>query len=281
MELRVTVGELGFAVGVVATQRRGLELVRKELGVDDDSWARAVLAASSHSLIARQLATRVEGDVRLAPLLHTAAEIVVQSDLVLRCERVTGGRAEGLAFHLAPGGILAHRVEDDVVLRLWYEPRVAGLIDRASAFFELPTSDREPPVPPVNIDRAAMRELGRLGERADVGAELARFGVPRSTGARFAADLASARWKGTITTTRGPGNNAPADVLLALVCGIETWFIDTRNPGHAILSIATRQHLAQVTRAILRSIGPTFPSDRQGCGPPRVTAAGPWAGSTD
>jgi hypothetical protein len=254
-ELRLTVAELGFAVGVVATTTRALELVRAELGVVDDTSARAMLTASSHSLVARQLATRGDGDVRLAPLLRTAAEIVARSELAVRCERVTGGRVESLAFHLAPGGILAQRVEDEVVLRLWYEPRVAGLIERASAFFELPSSDREPPVPPIRIDHAAMRELGRLGERADAGAELARFGVPGSTSTRFAADLASARWQGTITTTRSPANQAPtADRLLGLVSGIETWFIDTRNPAYAILTVATRQHLAQVTRATLRAL---------------------------
>jgi hypothetical protein len=258
LELRLTVGELGFAVGVVATMRRALELLRTELGVHDDAGARAVLAASSHSLVARQLATWGDGDVRLAPLLRTAAEIVAQSELTVRCDRVTGGRVDSLAFHLAPGGILAQRVEDEVVLHLWYEPRIAGLIERASAFFELPSSDMQPPIPPVRIDRAAMPELGRLGDRADVGAELARYGVPRSTGVRFAADLASARWKGTITTTRSPANQAPtADLLLALVSGIETWFIDTRNPSHAILSVATRQHLAQVTRATLRALDST------------------------
>src|SRR5687768_2990288 len=61
LELRLTVGELGFAVGVVATMRRALELLRTELGVHDDAGARAVLAASSHSLVARQLATWGDG----------------------------------------------------------------------------------------------------------------------------------------------------------------------------------------------------------------------------
>lgn len=250
LDLRLTVGELGFAVGVVATMGRALEFVRSELGVDDDTGARAVLAASSHSLVARQLATRGEADVRLAPTLRNAAQIVADSEWALRCERVTGGRVDSLAFHLAPAGILAQRVEDDVVLRLWSEPHTDGMIESASAFFDLPSTDAEPAVRPVRIERAAMRQLGSLGERADVAAELARCGVPRSTSVRFATDLAWARWKGTITTTHSPRNQAPtADLLLALVAGAETWFIDARNPGFATLGVASRQHLGQVTRA--------------------------------
>ncbi len=258
MELRLTVGELGFAVGVVATLGRALELIRAELGVTDDSGARAVLAASSHSLVARQLATRRDDEVRLAPSLRTAAEIIAESEAALRCERVIGERVESLAFHLAPAGILAQQVEDDVVLRLWSEPRVAGVIERASAFFELPPIEVEPAVRPVRIDRAAMRELGRLGERADLAAELDRFGVPPSTSSTFAADLASARWKGTLTATRSPRGQEPAaDLLFAVVSGAQTWFIDTRNPGFATLGVASRHHLDQVARAALRELVPT------------------------
>lgn len=85
------------------------------------------------------------------------------------------------------------------MLRVSLEPRVAGLVDRASAFFELASIDAEPSARPARIERAAMRELGRLDQAADVASELAQCGVPSSTSARFAADLASARWKGTVT----------------------------------------------------------------------------------
>jgi hypothetical protein len=255
-ELRLTVGELGYAIGVVATLRRALDFLRNELGVFDENSARAVLAASSHSLVARGMATRGESEVRLAPPLRTAAEIAAASEWALRCERVTGERVESLTFHLASGGILAQAVEDEVVLRLARETRIERLVDRVSAFFELPPSD-EWTTAPVRIERAAMRELGRLHERADVAAELARYGVPRATSVRFAAALASARWKGSISTTCCRRSEEPTgDVVFALVAGVQTWFIDTRNAEFALLGIASHEYFSQAARATLCGLDP-------------------------
>jgi hypothetical protein len=280
-ELRLTIGELGFAVAAVATLGRALELVRTELGVADDDCARAVLAASAHSLAARGLAARGDGAVRLAPPLRIAAEIVAASERALRCERVAGARVESptgvppdapgsgsrqevrwgsVAFHLSPAGILAQAVEDEVVLRLAAEPGISGLIDRVSAFFELPAADAEPGRN-ARIDRAAMRELGRLHESADIASELARRGVPWSIGARFADDLASARWKGAITVTSGRPGEAPASELVgALVAGAKTWFLDTRSPDFALLGVASRPRLDEAVRAALRAVESTTPS---------------------
>jgi hypothetical protein len=261
-ELRLTVGEIAFAVGVVSTLDRALDIVGLQLDAPEPERAKMALAASGQSLLARELASRTERDVRLAPPLQAAAEIIAGSEYLLRCVRVEGKRTEQVFFHLAPTGVLAQVVEGSVVHRVAPVQGVGGLIERASGFFGLPPAehDNRPvrPVRPVRIERRVLEDLGRLSGAAEIGRELTARGVPEAVSTPFAADLAAARWKGGVTLDHSPkGQRAGTQTSLLIVAGLRYWLIDTHAPEAATLGAASRERFGDAVKAILRTLDST------------------------
>lgn len=255
-ELRLTVGEIAFAVGVVSTIDRALDIVRLQLDAPEPERAKMALAASGQSLLARELASRHERDVRLVPVLQSAAEIVAGAEWMLRCVRVAGTRLEQLAFHIAPTGMLAQAVEGLVVHRVAPITSVSALIDRAAGFFGLPPIDDA--AEPVRIERQTLEDVGRLSRAADIGRELAARGVPEAMSRPFAADLANASWKGALSIDHSPkGQAASSRPALFLIAGARRWMVDTRASDAAMLAEASRQRFAAVTKDILRSLDST------------------------
>jgi hypothetical protein len=253
-ELRLTLGELGFAVGVASTLERGLNLVRGELGLDENH-ARTTLAASGHSLVARELATPAARAVKLAPALAEVAEIVAGAEWLIRMVRATGKRSETLVFHVAPTGAIARSPDGDVVHRVAVVPGVAGIVARATGFYDLPPGDD---AEPVRLIRGAIDDLARLPPHADLSAALRARGVPDAIAGPFAADLSAARWRGTVSRIQAPkGQRATAATLLALVSGGRTWMIETGESDAAALGPATRPRFAEALTAILRTLDAT------------------------
>lgn len=252
-DIKVTVGELGFAVGLVATLRRGFELVKDELGLTDGA-TQTVLSVSGQSLIAHELATLADKRIELSPPLRQAAEIVAGAEWAVRCARNLGERTQHLTVHIAPTGLLAQDVQADVALRLSVLPTVAAMLDRIAAFFELPPCDG----PLTRVSRAAMDELGKLPPGASLVGALAAHGLPTAEAAGLASDINASRWKGTISRIARPKGQEPSlRLAVAVVCGSHTWMIDTRNPDYALVSRASRRNLGESVKGILRDLDST------------------------
>lgn len=262
-DLRLTIGELGFAVGVASTLDRGLGLVRSQLGITSESEARTVLTTSGHSLVARELVASGTKALTLAPALQPIAEIVAAAQWTLRLVRTLGKRAEVLAFHLAPAGVVARAADGEVVHRVATVPGVAGLVARAESFFDLPPLDDEPGVP---LSRAAIDDLARLPEHADIAAALRARGAPDRVAAPFAAALAAPRWRGTVARIHTPRHEHPRiTTMIALVAGGQRWMIENREPDTAVLGLGSRQRFAAAIKTILRTLDATTRSfDRAG-----------------
>jgi hypothetical protein len=257
-ELRLTVGEIAFAVGVVSTIDRALDIVSVQLEAPEPERARMALAASGQSLLARELATRRDRDVVLVPPLQSAAEIIAAAEWMVRCIRVAGKRTEHLLFHIAPTGVVAQAVEGLVVHRLAPVAGVGALIDRASGFFALPPVDIATDA--VRLPRDVLEELGRLSKIAELGRELTRRGVPEAMSRPFAADLADAAGKGAVSvdhTPRGTTQPARSQAWLTLVVGARRWLIDTHEPDAAVIGEASRQRFAAAIEDLLRSLDST------------------------
>jgi hypothetical protein len=260
-DLRLTAGEIAFGVGVVSTLDRALEIVRTQLGIEDHERGRAVLAASGQSLVARELATQADREVRLAGPLLDAAELVAGAEWLLRCARVTGKRVERLLFHLAPTGILAQIVEGELVHRVSPVPGVGALVDRMVAWFALPPADpaRWPPaMRPLLLDRALLDELGRLSDTAAIDRELIARGVPAELSTPFAADLAAPRWKGGASLVHCPkGQPASVHSSLVLLSGARNWLVDALRDDGAVLGEASRERFGEAVKDMLRSLDST------------------------
>lgn len=255
-ELRLTVGEIAFAVGVVSTLDRALDIVRDQLAAPEPERAKMALAASGQSLLARELASRTDREVRLAPALHAAAEVIAGADWLLRCFRIAGRRVEQVMFHLAPSGVLAQAVDGLVVHRVAPVTGVSALIDRAAGLFSLPPQDHA--AGPVRLDRKLLEELGELSGAADIARELVARGVPEAISRPFAADLADPAWKGAVSLEHVPkGRPAETQAQLLLIVGARRWLIDTRAPDAAILAEASRQRFAAAIIELLRSLDTT------------------------
>lgn len=264
MELRLTVGEIAFAVGVVSTIDRALGIVRDQLDAREPERAKMALAASGQSLLARELASYTEREVKLAPALQSAAEVIAGAEWLLRCVRVAGKRTEQLNFHIAPSGVMVQTVEGMVVHRVAPIGGVSALIDRAAGFFGLPPLDQA--AGPASIDRQSLAELGQLPRSADIGRELVVRGVPEALSRLFATDLANVSWKGAVSLDHTPKDRpATSQAALVLIAGARRWLIDTRAPDAAILAEASRQRFAAALIDILRSLdGTTRKFDRAG-----------------
>lgn len=256
MELRLTVGEIAFAVGVVSTIDRALDIVGEQLGAREPERARMALAASGQSLLARELASHDGRDVKLAPQLQSAAEIIAGAEWMLRCVRVAGKRTDQLLFHIAPTGVLAQRVEGLVVHRVAGLADVAALVDRAAALFGLAPIDQL--APPVRLPRDVVEELARMPARADVARELTVRGMPEAMSYAFATDLAAPSWKGALSLDHTPkGQPAHTQSALFLFGGARRWQVATYESDAAALGEASHQRLGVAIKDVLRTVDST------------------------
>lgn len=162
-DIKVTVGELGFAVGLVATLRRGFELVKDELGLTDGA-TQTVLSVSGQSLIAHELATLADKRIELSPPLRQAAEIVAGAEWAVRCARNLGERTQHLTVHIAPTGLLAQDVQADVALRLSMLPTV-----RVSSARSRPTA-----CPPPRLRASPATSTPRAGRGRSLASRVRR-----------------------------------------------------------------------------------------------------------
>lgn len=250
-ELKVTVGELGFALGVVATARRGFDLVKDELGLPDDA-TQTVLAISGQSLLAHDLATHGDKSIQLVPPLREAAEIIAGTEWAVRCARQIEGRNQSVTIYIAPKGLIAQTVEGDVVLRLTVLPTVAAMLERIASFFELPPAEGAL----TRVSREDMEALAKLGPTKDLGAALARAGV--SEGNALAGDIKQSLWKGTIARVSHAKSQLPESQLaVAIVYGSYTWMLDTRDPDFTLVGRASRKNLGESIKGILRGLDAT------------------------
>jgi len=255
-ELRLTVGEIAFAVGVVSTIDRALEIVREQLEVADPERAKMALAVSGQSLRARELATLPDRDVRLVPALQSAAEIVAGAEWLLRCARVAGKRMQQVMFHLAPTGVLAQVVEDAVVHRITPVAGVGGLVDHAAGFFGLPPTDHADR--PTRLDRQLLDDIAGLSGAREIGRELTARGIPEAVSRPFAGDLADPSWKGGVSIEHCPkGQAADRRTALLLIVGARRWLIDAQATDVAVLQEASRQRFGAAVKDILRGLDST------------------------
>src|ERR1700759_1687782 len=109
--LKLTLGEIAFAVASVDTYERAVGLIRTQFEVERIEDALLLIQASAQSLHARDLAVAVPPTIQLTPPLVDIGKVFATSQWMLRCDKdLPAAAAPTLLIHCSPAGVLAHDV---------------------------------------------------------------------------------------------------------------------------------------------------------------------------
>lgn len=252
--LRLTIGELAFAVAQMTTYEKAVKLVSLQFPIERIEDALLLIQASAQSLHARELATQLVPEVRLTPPLQAIGRILGTAEWLLRCSRaVPGAPTESLLLHLSPGGVLAHEVITEHVQRLEQLPNAAAMLGRAADVFGL--SHRQSTLPTLRLPRELFEAVWAAPPE-DIAAKLGH--APAAAAllhAGLAEDLAQPMWRGGISTTYYPAQGTPSvEPALYLAAGQRTWLAEPDATGTVLLGEATRQRFAEAASHALDNI---------------------------
>jgi len=255
--MRLTVGEIAFAVAQLTSYDKALQLVSTQFPDGRKEDALLLIQASGQSLHARELATQMVPTVQLAPPLISIAQVIGTAEWLLRCSRVpTGAAIESLLFHLSPVGALAHEIISEHVQQLTPLASMAALLGRAADLFQL--SHRESDLPCLRLPRDVFDAIWASRDAAVIEAKLSQIGSPGLPGlirAGLVDDLASSLWKGGLSKTHYPlGGEIDVTASLYLAGGQRTWLFSPDSPTTLSLSEATRQRFAEIATAAIEQI---------------------------
>lgn len=254
--LRLTIGELAFAVAQATSYEKAVKLVSMQFDVERLEDALLLIQASAQSLHARELATRLVPSVELTPPMVAIGRVLGTSEWLLRCSKTRARETESLLLHLSPAGVLAHEVISEHVQRLEAVASLAELLGRAADFFGLAHGERALPV--LRVPREAFEAIWTEPEPGKIAARLEHLratGAPALLRSGLAEDLAAPSWRGGISRTYYPQGRAPdAHAALYIAAGRRTWLAEPDGTGDVTLGEATRQRFAEVAAHALDDI---------------------------
>jgi hypothetical protein len=245
--LRLTIGEIAFAVAQLYSYEKAVKLVSTQFEVDRVDDALLMIQTSGQSLHARELATQLVPRVELAPPLVEIGKVLGSSEWLLRCTRTApAGDTESLLLHFSASGVLAHEVVSEHVQRLARLRDLGALVGRAAELFQLSHVDGQ--LPSLRLAKDVFDAIWTSTDAAAIEALLGRGREPGAAGlirSGLAGDLASPRWKGGISRTHYPrGGEHEVGACLYLAAGQRTWLLVPDSPVSVLVTEATRQRFA-------------------------------------
>jgi hypothetical protein len=255
--LRLTIGEIAFAVAQLYSYEKAVKLVSTQFEVERIDDALLMIQTSGQSLHARELATQLVPRVELTPPLAAIGKVLGSSEWLLRCSRTApGGDTDSLLLHLSASGVLAHEVVSEHVQRLVRLRDPGALLGRAAALFQL--SHTESQLPSLRLAKGTFDAIWTSSDAAAVEAQLIETRSPGAPGlvrAGLASDLASPRWKGGMSKTHYPrGGEVDVGACLYLAAGERTWLIVPDSPVSVLVTEATRQRFADAAMQVIERV---------------------------
>jgi hypothetical protein len=255
--LRLTVGEIAFAVAQLHSYEKAVKLVSMQFDVERIDDALIMIQASAQSLHARELATQLAPRVELTPPLVTIGKVLGSSEWMLRCTRTNpGGETDALLLHFSPSGVLAHEVVSEHVQRLAPLRDLGALLGRAAELFQL--SHVESPLPSLRLARDAFDAIWASSDAQAIEAMVDQTRAPGAAGlirSGLAGDLASPLWKGGISRTHyPPGGELEVGACLYLAAGQRTWLLVPDSPVSILVTEATRQRFADAAVQVVERV---------------------------
>jgi hypothetical protein len=254
--LKLTLGEIAFAVATVDSYDRAAAIVLGQVEVDRIQDALLLIQISSHSLLARELATALTPRVVLTPAVQHIGEVFARSHWMLRCvKEPRDAAATPVLLHCSPAGVLAHEVVTQHVQAIAPLADVGALITRVDRLFELSHADHA--IPDQQLPRTVFDALMAAPEaRAIEGALLAtarHAALAAPVRAMLAHDLAAPVWQGGVSWAHYPTGVPPeTGPAFWLYSGERTWLCVAAGDT-VVIADATRQRVANaVARALER-----------------------------
>jgi len=232
----LSIAELAFALGVQHSGQLALNIVQGQFAVANDEDAERILAASGEGLLARDLLTVsvADDEYELAPVLTDAIEGMYEARRTLMCNRIVGGVAAHVAFHVSERRLVRHALRDGVVHELEPLPDVASAVEAALAFFSTGANDAKA-VTPASLPRESVDEELFSGDSLSVESRLAQGQMSEETRAQLLGDLVEHAFRGSVVKVdHRPDGTSRIEHSFLLFGGSErVWLVQAENPDAA------------------------------------------------
>jgi hypothetical protein len=255
--LRLTVGEIAFAVAQLYGYDQAVKLVAMQFEVKRLEDALILIQTSGQSLYARELVVSMTPVIQLAPPLLAIGKIFGSSEWMLRCTRAPIGCAmETLLLHFSGTGVLCHEVVSDHVQCVAQLNDSRALLVRLATFFGLPYT--ESALPRAAITAQIFEQAWTQVDAAKTEAVLRQPGLAGLLRVGLSTDLATAQWKGGISKLHYPrGQTAEVEACLYLASDQRTWMFEPDHHDRVLVAEATQQRLLDIALRIIERVPAT------------------------
>jgi hypothetical protein len=250
--LKLTLGEIAFAVAIVDSADRAVQILARQLNMERVDDALLPIHLSAHSLLARDLATSLSPTVVLAPAILHIGKVFARSQAMIRCTKALRHDTLTLLVHCSPEGFIAHEVITQHVHRLFSIADPGELFARVDQFFCLTYSDEN--APPLEIPAAVLKSLVNGSDAQAMQAILVNHAprVPFVIVHTLAHDLFAPVWKGGLSlATYLPSSPASEATAFHVVSGERNWLLQGTVRDTVVITEATRQRIASATSRTL------------------------------
>ncbi|HEY0990228.1 MAG TPA: hypothetical protein VGD80_24420 [Kofleriaceae bacterium] len=256
MQLKLTLGEIAFAVATVDSYERAVGLIRTQFDVPRMEDALLFIQASAQSLHARDLAVALTPAVQLTPPVIEIGKVFAKSEWMVRCSKVMPDETvPTLLVHCSSAGVLAHEVVTGHVHRVAPARDIGALLAQIDRFFGLSHVDSS--VPKQKLPRQVFDALVKESEPHAIEATLYGSGSMMSHSLRsaLARDIATPLWRGEVSWAHHPSGKEPEiGVGFHVYAGERNWLFEITSLDTVIVSEATRQHLADATMRVIERV---------------------------
>jgi hypothetical protein len=258
MQLKLTLGEIAFAVATVDSYERAVGLIRTQFDVERMEDALLLIQASAQSLHARDLAVALTPAVELAPPIIEIGKVFAKSEWLVRCSKVlTDDAVPTLLVHCSSAGVLAHEVVTGHVHRVSPAHDAGALLGQIDKFFGLSHIDSA--VPKQKLPRQIFDALVKESDPQAIEATLRTYGSPLMISyalrSALARDIATPLWRGEVSWAHHPSGREPEiNAGFYVYCGERNWLFEITSPDTVVISEATRQHVADAAMRVIERV---------------------------
>jgi hypothetical protein len=253
----LSTGELAFALGALHWEEEATNLVQIQFGLSLAEDTELVLAASAHSLLARNLISlTAQTECELAAELEQAVSLLMESEWMIQCNRVVGDKETFVSFHFGRGGILKQSLRDGAIQVLKCLPDIRDVAAEAAIFYAVPEVVAQV-LPSVRLRQDVVEEIRDSQERAFIEGKLSQHGVPLETLRALTDDFLTFRSRGSIVRVdhHKNGISMAEQRLFLLGADARFWLIKPESAGAESttnFSLASRQHFEHVFLSVIR-----------------------------